>query len=130
MRKTKEVKIEEGRDAGKSFLITEMSARRGDRWAIRVLMAIARNGIGLPPETIQQGIAGLAILGVSALAMADFADLEPLLDELEECIQISEKAGPRRLTDDDIEDGSTIQRLRREALELHWDFLKAVVPSK
>ena len=44
-RKTKRVTITaEGRDKGKTFLITELPADQAERWAIRALLALIQSG--------------------------------------------------------------------------------------
>ena len=78
MRKEKEVRIEEGRDAGKVFKITEMPAFQMDRWATRALIALGRAKKG--------GIATLGSMSIdellSALSEVDYQIAEPLLQEL------------------------------------------------
>ena len=39
-----------GRDAGKEFLITEMSASQAENWAFRVILAIGNAGIEIPAQ--------------------------------------------------------------------------------
>ena len=38
----------ENRDNGKKFVITEMSASRGEAWAMRALLALMAGGVNLP----------------------------------------------------------------------------------
>lgn len=42
--KTRQITIENGRDKGRVFLITEMSAAHADNWAMRALLALANSG--------------------------------------------------------------------------------------
>jgi hypothetical protein len=134
-RKTKEVTIgpEGGRDAGKHFLLTEMSASRAERWAARAVMAMMRTGIDLPTDIAGSGMAGLAAIGLRALAGMSYDEAEPLLDEMMECVSvIPDPARPqvrRTLIEDDIEEVMTRLQLRREVVELHVGFSLAAGPS-
>ena len=134
MRRSREVVIapiegRENRDAGKRFLITEMSAVAGEAWAIRALGAMVRGGIEIPPEVAKAGMGGLAIMfplvGAKAFLSAPFEETKPLLDQLLDCVQIVEPAITRRLLDTDIEEIMTLVRLRNEAIELHTGFSPA-----
>ena len=101
MLKTKTITIETGRDKGKSFVITEMPAAQADNWAMRCLALSALGRI--PPE-------------VSL----------PLLDELLGCVQTVLTDSSRRPLDvslNDVEDFTTLFRLRKEVFQLHIDFL-------
>lgn len=82
-RKTERLTITaEGRDKGKSFLLTEMPADQGERWALRALFALANTGAAIPEEALTAGMAGLAAVGVQALGMVPAEKVQPLLDEL------------------------------------------------
>ena len=86
-RKTKQVTIDsEGRDKGKTFVITEMPARKAEAWAMRALLAISKN------SEHKDGTAGvwnaLATDGLQVLSKVDWQDAEPLLNELMECVRI------------------------------------------
>lgn len=124
MRKTKEVKIEEGRDAGKVFKITEMPAFQMDRWATRALIALGKSKKG--------GLAALGTMSIedvfSALSEVDYAVTEPLLQELLECCAFVKNGQSIVLTKDMvdgiIEDWTTLFKLRMEALVLCIGFLE------
>ena len=47
-RKEASFTAESGRDKGKQFLITEMSASQAENWAIKVILAIGNAGIEIP----------------------------------------------------------------------------------
>ncbi|KWO55873.1 hypothetical protein [Burkholderia territorii] len=115
-----------GRDKGKVFQLTEMPADAAEKWAIRALLAIGRAGVDLPPGIENEGIAAIARVGFGALMRIDFADAEPLLDEMMACVQIQPNpADPRivrALIADDIEEVSTRVTLRREVFRLHTGF--------
>lgn len=128
-RATKTVKIEtEGsRDKGKVFLLTEMPAMRGEKWAVKAFMSLARSGVDIPDNVMSGGMAALAGVALSAFSSASWFDIEPLIDEMwNECVRISEQTGPRHVTSDDLEEISTILLLRKEALELHLGFFEHV----
>jgi len=59
--------------------------------------------------------------------------VEPLLDELMQCIEIlpnpNDKAVKRDLFDGDIEEISTFATLQQEAFQLHLSFIKPGSPS-
>lgn len=134
MRKTAEVVISAaGRDKGKKFLLTEMSAFDGERWAARALGILARTQMDIPVEAILTGgWQALAAYGVKAALMAMGDDAFPLLDEMDQCIQTVEpKAGARVLVkDSDIEEVATILLLRDEVLRLHTGFSIRAALSK
>jgi len=127
-RKTITVTIEdEGRDKGKAFFITEMSAARSEEWGERALLALMRGGADVPDDVMSLGLAGIAVLGLQALQGLDWSLTKPLLDEMFECIQFKpqpvEKPNmTRRLLEDDIEEVKTRLKLRWEVLKLHIDF--------
>lgn len=126
-RKEKTVVIEaEGRDKGKHFVLTEMSAVKGEAWAMRALLAIARGGVDLPEGVQQMGLAGIAVVGVQQLGKINYAEAEPLLAEMLGCVQaIPDPARPmirRALVEDDTEEIPTLLHLRKEILGLHLDF--------
>lgn len=127
----------ENRDKGKTFLITEMPPRQGEKWAARALFAIGRAGQADMPDDLRDdlqraGMAGIAAIGLRALTAVRFEDAEPLLDEMLQCVtfvpdpakldQVSLKPIARGLIESDIEEISTILFLRSEVLEVHTGF--------
>ncbi|MDG7050806.1 MAG: hypothetical protein JRZ94_06355 [Nitrososphaerota archaeon] len=137
MRKELIYKATNGRDAGKEFLITEMSARKAHSWATRALFAVMNAGLEVPEEYADAGFAGLAavvssgdkeLLGmfIKTLGKVNVELAEPLLNELLDCVQMLPDAGnhniKRKLIDEDIEEVSTIFTLQKEALVLHMSF--------
>lgn len=136
MRKHKTMVIDaEGRDKGKAFLIVERSAYDAEKWATRSLMALGRSGIDVPPEALQAGALGLLLVGVEAFKRMPFEDAEPLLDEMLECVSFVPDPGKvdpstgrpfsrplMRGDDGDIEEISTLLKLRSEVLQLHLGF--------
>ena len=136
-RRTKIVTIndEKSRDNGKSFLLTEMDADKGERWALRVLNVVLSSGISLPDgiADLQKG-GGVAALAVALSSMLStfkglvFDKLDPLLTEMFECVEFIPDInkpnvtvkGPARNTQ--IEEISTRFILRKELFGLHVDF--------
>lgn len=138
-RKTKTVIVpqstgeREDRDAGKHFLITELDAVRTEKWATRALLAIAGSGTDIPPEVLQMGAGAVVAAGMRALVTMSFAEAEPLLDEMMDCIAfIPDPKRPdvtRPFDHDDIEEVTTIWLLRSEVVEIHTGFSPAAFLS-
>lgn len=134
MRKTANYTVrDEGRDHGKLFHLTEMSASRAESWATRVLLALLASNPNIPENFEELGMSGLAELGMRSLGSLRWEVAEPLLAEMLECVQIipdsSKPHVVRPLIEDDIEEVLTRFKLRMEVWGLHMDFLRAVVPS-
>lgn len=132
-RKTAHVTISEpGRDLGKVFVLTEMSARQAERWAMRALLAAAKGGADFPEDVTSLGMQGMAIVGLRALSYLPFDEADALMEEMFGCIQIQpDPKQPnvvRPLIDDDIEEVRTRIFLRAEVFKLHVDFSKPGVP--
>lgn len=133
-RKIKPITIsDEGRDKGKTFIIEEMPASQAEKWALRAIMAAVRAGIDVPEELKGAGMAAIAAVGIKALLSMTFDDLEPLLDEMFECVKIARvKEHPDQLfglLEEDIEEVATRVLLRTEVLELHVGFSVAGTTS-
>lgn len=119
-----------GRDKGKAFLITELSAAEAEEWAARALFALMNAGVEIPDNIAQAGLAGLASVGLKALQTLSFEQAKPLFDKMMECVEVDMgRAGTRRLTEDDIEEVTTRLLLRREIVALHLDFSQAAGQS-
>lgn len=134
MRKTKTVLIErEGRDKGKSFLITEMPADQAERWAMRALLGMMRSGVQLPDEALSAGMAAISSYGLQMLAGLPEELFLSLMDEMMACVQyVQPIGGTRPLMEGegaDIEELSTRITLRRAVLELHLGFSLPAAPS-
>ena len=112
-----------GRDQGKEFLITEMSATQAENWAFRVILAIGNAGIEIPDNLAAQGMAGLMAVGYMNLLKIPFEAAKPLLDEMMGCVQIVPSPNVKRpLIEDDIEEVKTRLALRKAIWDLHMDF--------
>lgn len=123
---------ETGRDAGKMFRLTEMSASASEKWAAKAFLALARSGVDIPDNISSAGLAGVAALGVKALGGMSFQDAEPLMDEMFRCVQrVTDPARPmfvRALIEDDIEEVATRLKIRMELFRLHVDFFTIGAP--
>lgn len=132
----------EGRDKGKAFLITEMFSSKGEKWAYRALLALINTNVQLPNGFELTGMAGLAQVGMQGLTGLPWHLAEPLLNELQSCVQIIPDYPkfnmPRPLEDGEGEPGSgdldidevqTRMQLRLEVFKLHVDFSAAAIQS-
>ena len=127
-RKVKEVVITaEGRDQGKTFVITEMPADQAERWALRALLALQAAGVSLPDGFEAAGMAGVAFAGLSALNRIRYEDIAPLLQEMMGCVKYRHRPGqdaqPLAVGEEcQVEEVATLLQLRAEVLELHTGF--------
>lgn len=128
-RKTKIVTIDQqGRDKGKHYLITEMSASQAEKWATRAFLALAHSGVEVPQNLVDAGFAGIAVLGLRSLIGLQFEEAEPLLDEMFSCVQFipdirqQNVVRPIKEEADDLEEVATRVQLRTEVFELHVGF--------
>ena len=124
MRKTATITIDDaGRDKGKVFVLTEMSAYQSENWAARAIFAMMNAGVDIPDNIAEAGLAGVAALGVKSLTKVSFEAAKPLLDEMLDCVTIQPSPNvTRALVESDIEEVATLLRLRKEVLALHLDF--------
>ncbi len=143
-RRTKIVTIDaEGRDRGKNFLVSEMAPRKAEKWAARLLFAVARSQGADDRDAMEVaagGMAGVAAVGIQSVTRLDFEDAEPLLDEMMECVafipdvsrldQATGRPYVRALMEDDIEEIATLLALRSEVIEIHTGFSLAAFLSK
>jgi hypothetical protein len=129
--KTKIITIEaaadgarENRDAGKTYLLTEMPALKAERWGRHAVAACSRNDLDVKGELAKLGLLGFYLVGFQALAGGDIQAVDDLMDEMLSCIKIVESPTLARPLggDDDIEEVSTLIRLRKELIELHMGF--------
>lgn len=136
MRKSKVITITaDNRDKGRSYLLTEQPPLKTEAWAARALLALGRAGMEISDDAIELGAPALAAVvaaGISAFRRMAFDDAEPLLREMLDCVSfipdmakidpISSAPISRPLFSDDIDEVSTLLRLREEVLELHLGF--------
>ena len=133
MRKELDYQADYGRDAGKMFRITEMSARQIDRWCLRAFFTLLNAKADIPEELASSGFAGLMSLGLDAFAKVPYEAALPLWDELLDCVKyIPTPKQPnitRPLIEEDVEEVRTLLKLRKAVFDLHNDFLKKESPS-
>lgn len=132
MRKTVQFIGEDGRDKGKVFVLTEMSARQGEEWAMRALLALMQSGTDIPEGFQFLGVAALASMGMKVLTGLKWEVAQPLLEEMFQGLKIiRDPKKPSMLFDvleEDIEEISTRVKLRGAIFRLNTDFLEAVAP--
>lgn len=125
---------EDGRDKGKTFLLTEMAAFPAAAWAIRAGLALAKAGFVISDDVVRRGWESLAVAGFNSLAGMQYAELQPLLDEMIGCVQIvrdpKKSEFAQTLMENDIEEVVTVFRLYREVWDIHASFLLAAMKSK
>lgn len=121
-----------GRDQGKSFYITEMSAAAGEDWALRAILALMQANVDVPEDAIQLGMAALAEIGLCKLSQIPHHILKTLLQELMDCVKfvpdINRAHVQLDLIEENIEEIATRAKLKWEVLRLHVDFSEAVEP--
>lgn len=121
----------ESRDKGKTFLITEKPAMEIEKWAYRAIMALGSSGIAVSQEIVELGVIGISLLAYQTFMGADFKEVEPLMDQMLECVQMVPSEGVvMPLYIGSIEEVTTLTMLRREILELHSGFTFAELASK
>ena len=129
-RKTKDLVIADGRDKGKTFVITEMSVIDADNWANRALLAMLRGGVDVGNLDFSNintsgGMLELARVVIAGLGNMQEGIATDLLNELLDCAKIVPSGRTPRdiLLDSDIESIKTLWQIRKEALMIHIDFL-------
>lgn len=137
---TKDVTIEEGPDAGKTFVVKQMPLLRGDRWANRVALALCKSGVDISGLTttddngnaVFRGLldmVGVVNIALKALGGVDDAVAQSLLDEVLQDVRLRLPNGSDRtlVTETDISSISTLWKLRIESIKVNLDFLAAGV---
>lgn len=120
----------EGRDQGKVFILTELSAYDAEDWAGRALFALMNAGVEIPDNIAEAGLAGVAAMGIKAIAKLPFDSAKPLLDKMMDCVRVQPSPEvTRELISNDIEEVATLLTLRKKVLGLHLDFFTAASPS-
>lgn len=142
---------EDNRDKGKVFLITEMPPMQAEKWAMRAGLALAHAGSDIGTLLQDIGMVAFAMMSPSlkddaavqdqagrtaaraaiyALSGLNFAEAEPLLDELLGCVSVVNDGGqlvaPRPLSQyiTAVEEPTTLFNLRKETIILHVGFLR------
>jgi hypothetical protein len=128
-RRNKEVTItEEGRDKGKTFILTEMPAEEGELWATRAMELLELAGFIVSEETKAAGMAGLAVTARPFTFATGRALQDASLENMWSYVQFQPKnrdAPPQKLfagDDCQIEEWTTRLKLRVEFVQLHTGF--------
>lgn len=120
---------EEGRDKGKEFLITEMSAWDADSLAQDIFRAMGdSNYSSIPADVIAMGCAGLATVGLSVISASSPEVARQLRDRLMSTVDIvitnDGKRQQRKVNGAlDFEEVSTIRTLLDKVFQVNFDFL-------
>lgn len=118
-----------GRDENKHFLITEMSASKAERWAIRAFLALARSNTEVPDDVENLGMAAIAAIGFRALMAVSFDEASDLMSEMMACVKyMPSPERPeivREIFEEDIEEVATHLYLKAEVFDLHTGFSTA-----
>lgn len=122
-RKTCRLVIDEpGRDKGKAFVITELPALDIERWTVRLVLALGRNGVSLPNVQADSGFAGIAGILWVLIAQISPADAEALMATMMEGLKIDEGKIVRDAGGDDIEEPESLLQIRMAWVDLHAGF--------
>ena len=122
-RKTTRLTIEsEGRDKGKTFIITELPALDIERWTVRLVLALGKNGVNLPGVQADSGFAGIAGVLWALVAQVSPDEAESLMATMLAGLKIDEGRITRDLVADDIEEPETLLQLRMAWVDLHSGF--------
>ncbi|WP_413534374.1 hypothetical protein [Rahnella inusitata] len=119
---------DEGRDKGKEFLITEMSAWDAEELAEEIYRAMGQGEFNsLPADVVAMGVAGLATVGMSVLSAAPAHVSRPISDKLLSTVDIiishDGKENQRKVKPIDFEEVATIRALKDKVFELNFGFL-------
>ncbi|HFK5809346.1 TPA: hypothetical protein ACG0L8_004346 [Enterobacter bugandensis] len=120
---------EEGRDKGKEFLITEMSAWDADTLAQDIFRSMGDSGFSeIPADVIAMGCAGLATVGLSVISASSPDVARQLRDRLMSTVEIiitNEGTRQQRKVNGviDFEEVSTIRTLLDKVFKVNFDFL-------
>lgn len=120
---------EEGRDKGKEFIITEMSAWDADTLAQDIFRAMGDSNYSqIPADVIAMGCAGLATVGLSVISASSPDVARQLRDQLMATVDIvvtnEGKRQQRKVKGElDFEEVSTIRTLLDKVFKVNFDFL-------
>lgn len=123
------------RDNGKTFVLTEMDAYSGQRWATKALQALGSGGIHIDADSLKGGFAALAGIAFVGLLRANTETIQSLLDEMLTCARYEHDSrqptqaiapGPKC----PVEEIKTFYTLQRALFTLHTGFsLPAATPT-
>ncbi len=131
MRQTKEVTIKaEGRDHGKTFILTEMPAYEGELWATRALELLEQSGQFKAQGSGAAGLAG-AVAARDGIQIARLLQ-DSSLDGMWKHVQFqpsNRDVPPQPLREDHIEEWRTLLDLRVAYFRLLTGFFSPENPS-
>ncbi|WP_440863091.1 hypothetical protein [Symbiopectobacterium purcellii] len=119
----------EGRDKGKEFIITEMSAWDADTLAQDIFRAMGEsNYSAIPADVIAMGCAGLATVGLSVISASSPDVARTLRDRLIDTVEVvisHDGVQQRRKVNGaiDFEEVSTIRSLLDKVFQVNFNFL-------
>jgi hypothetical protein len=135
MRKTEHVVIvEQNRDHGKTFILTEMPAWQALQWCARALLALSQSGSDIRPGALAKAAEGgpetLAALGLEIFTLVPSAVALPLMVEIKGCASFMPPGAAVAVSIKDgencqVEEISTWFVLLKHAFMLHLGFLPA-----
>ncbi len=129
-RKVQTITLKEGRDAGKTFKITEWPAAKIENWILRAVFGLGKAGVEIPMEVLQLGAAPAAYaIGSQAIKLPSRLGIR-LANELMQCVQRVEEHADRSLVENDVEDVSTLLMLKGEVLKLTFGFFAVAAFQK
>lgn len=110
----------------KSFRIRQMPVTKLEAWIAQTLLLVGNSE--MDPALLSGGAAtaGMASMGMKALANVSYEKAKPLYDELLSCCAVVIEGNFHDLSMDNadvhIEDVKTLFKLRMEAAKLNFDF--------
>lgn len=119
----------EGRDKGKEFIITEMSAWDADSLAQDIFRAMGDAEFSsIPPDVISMGCAGLATVGLSVISASSPEVARALRDRLMSTVDIvitTDKTRNQRKVNGslDFEEVATIRSVLDKVFQVNFNFL-------
>jgi hypothetical protein len=118
--------VQDGRDKGKVFKITEMPAIMADKWAQRTMLELIRSGHNIPDDIRKMGILAVVAFDTHMLRGVRWEEYDSLLDQMMDRVEIlptpSQRDITRKITVDDILERSTLETLRLQLYKIHVDF--------
>lgn len=122
----RDIKIEQGSDAGKVFRLKKASAYDAEFWAMRAIGGMLRAGVTIPDDVGMSAETLAYYFSVSFLKI-EAGLLKELMDEMMQYVEIvplpdKEPGVSRKLLPNDINDVSTLFKLRKELLDLNAGF--------
>lgn len=115
----------DNRDKGRTYIITEMDAFEGEDLGVKILLALTACGVEIPDTST--GMAGLAAVGIAAMAKLPYSTVKPILDDMLTHVvyQHAPKHPPMKLDNVNVSETSTLLEIRKAFIRLHLGFLKA-----